>query len=91
MAIKVIFTAGIKNPIPDEFLNKVRGEAEKSGGLVSFSVSTENNIETAVSVWDSMESVLKWKNNPVHIEAKNKKSDYYDWVDIEFIEEKEEQ
>ena len=88
MSVKVIFKAGIKKPIPEDFLNKVRSEAEKSGGLISFTVSTDNNVETAISVWDSMDSVLKWKNNPVHMEAKDKKSEYYDWVDIEFLEEK---
>ena len=38
------------------------------------------DIEITISSWRSKEDVMDWAHNPEHVEAKQRSSEWYEWV-----------
>lgn len=85
----VIFRATIRdNPQTyGEMASKLRQLAFERYGCIDFHCTTEGNQEIALSYWRSMEDIMRWKNDPLHIEAqKIGASDWYQDYTVEVCE-----
>jgi len=80
--IKVFFIAKIKNLNEEykEMSNKLRSAAQRMPGFIDIESWDKDNVEVTVSTWRSKEDVDKWAKHPQHIEAKERSSEWYDWV-----------
>ena len=82
MAIKVFFIAKIKD-LNDEYKaysKQVRELAEAHPGFISIESEEIGDTEITVSTWRSKEDVAEWACDPVHMEAKKRAPEWYEWV-----------
>ena len=90
--IKVFFIAKIKN-LNDEYkqINKELYEiASTLPGFISLKSEEIDDIEITISSWKDQFSVDNWANNPIHIEAKKRATEWYHWVKGIHIEAEDE-
>jgi len=81
--IVVIFRATVKQ-LDDKYLQqagKLRQLALDHYGCLEFTALCEGDKEIALSYWPDEDSVLRWKNDPLHIAAQQqgKRSWYQDY------------
>ena len=56
-------------------------------GCTEFSSSTEGNQEIAISYWPDKESIIAWKNDPVHLQAQQQgKAKWYKSYRVQVVE-----
>ena len=82
MAIKVFFIAKMKD-LNEEYKlisAEVRELAEQHPGFISIESEEKDDIEITVSTWRSKEDVIDWANDPVHVAAKKRAGEWYEWV-----------
>ncbi len=72
-----------KTAIPEDFLERIRHEAEKIPGFLKLESRTTDGIETTVSYWTSMDAVNEWRRNALHASAKKDRGLYYKWYNVE--------
>jgi len=69
----VIFKAEIKE-LDEEYNSTAKNMRElaiNKYGCTEFISTTEENIEIAISYWETQEQIKKWKNDEEHIKAQN--------------------
>jgi heme-degrading monooxygenase HmoA len=85
----VIFTAKI-NELDGEYgqmAAALRELAMSKYHCIDFCSVTENDTEIALSYWESLEDIKKWKDDPRHLEAQLKgKQKYYQDYQVEIAE-----
>ena len=85
----VIFKAKI-NTLDDEYFDtakKMRTLAIEKYGCKDFISCSEENIEIAISYWDSKEQIREWKNDPEHQKAQILgKKNWYKSYQVEIVE-----
>ena len=85
----VIFRAEI-NKLNDayfEMASSLRELAKNKYGCVDFTSVTEGDKEIAISYWENLESIKKWKQDPEHIIAQNLgRSQFYKSVQVQIVE-----
>ncbi len=79
----VIFSATIK-ALDNEYFetaSQLRELAQQHYGCVEFNAYTEGEKEIAISLWQSQEDILAWRNDPLHVKAqqRGKESWYHDY------------
>ena len=79
---KVFFIAKIKD-LNEEY--KLKNEqlmdvAKQLPGFISISSEEIDDIEITVSCWKDKKSVEEWAKNPVHVEIKQRATEWYHWV-----------
>ena len=85
----VIFKAKTKKLDDDYFkmAKRMRELAIAEYGCIDFTAVTEGSDEIAISYWESMEQIKKWKENGEHLVAQElgKKKWYEDYT-VEIVE-----
>jgi len=85
----VIFKASTHN-LDKEYFNmakKMRDLAISEYGCKAFTAVTEGSEEIAISYWDSLEDIKKWKQNSEHLVAQELgKSKWYSEYSVEIVE-----
>ena len=85
----VIFKATTYN-LDKEYFNmakKMRDLAINKYGCKAFTAVTEGSEEIAISYWDCLEDIKKWKQNSEHLVAqKLGKSKWYSDYSVEIVE-----
>ena len=85
----VIFRAKTKE-LDDEYYmmaKRMRELAINKYGCVEFTAVTEGSDEIAISYWESMEQIKKWKQNSEHLVAqKLGKEKWYENYTVEIVE-----
>ncbi len=85
----VIFKAKTKKLDDDYFkmAKRMRELAINEYGCVEFTAVTEGSDEIAISYWESMEQIKKWKQNSEHLVAqKLGKEKWYETYSVEIVE-----
>lgn len=85
----VIFRAEINKLNNDyfEMASSLRELAKNKYGCVEFTSVTEGDREIAISYWENLESIKKWKQDPEHIVAQNLgRSQFYKSVQVQIVE-----
>jgi len=85
----VIFRAKIKRLDDDYFktAKRMRELAMSEYGCVEFTSVTEGFDEIAISYWESIEQIKRWKQNSEHLVAqKLGKEKWYDEYTVEIVE-----
>ena len=85
----VIFRAKTKKLDDDYFkmAKRMRELAINEYGCVEFTAVTEGSDEIAISYWESMEQIKKWKQNSEHLLAqKLGKEKWYETYSVEIVE-----
>ncbi|MEQ3498162.1 MULTISPECIES: antibiotic biosynthesis monooxygenase family protein [Tenacibaculum] len=69
----VIFTTTLSDDTEGyyEMAEKMDNLAKEQDGYLSVE-STRSNVGITVSYWESLDAIVKWKNNVEHTEARNK-------------------
>jgi heme-degrading monooxygenase HmoA len=82
MAVQVFFIAKIKNFNDEyrEYSSQLRTMANSHPGFVSIESDVIDDIEITVSTWVDADAVKDWAHNKLHREAKQKSSEWYEWV-----------
>jgi len=52
-------------------------EVSKNKGYIGHEVFSKNEKHIFISYWEDLESIQKWKNNKLHIEAKKMGNTWY--------------
>ena len=84
----VIFKAKTKKLDESYFnmANRMRELAIDEYGCVKFTAVTEGSNEIAISYWESMEQIKKWKQNSEHLVAqKLGKEKWYETYSVEIV------
>ena len=85
----VIFKAKTKKLDDDYFkmAKRMRELAIDEYGCIDFTAVTEGSDEIAISYWESMEQIKKWKQNSEHLVVqKLGKEKWYDEYTVEIVE-----
>ena len=85
----VIFKAKTKKLDDDYFkmAKRIRELAITEYGCIDFTGVTEGSNEIAISYWESMEQIKKWKENAEHLVAqKLGKEKWYETYNVEIVE-----
>jgi len=85
----VIFRAEINKLNNDyfEMASSLRELARNKYGCVEFTSVTEGDKEIAISYWENLESIKKWKQAPEHIVAQDLgRSQFYKSVQVQIVE-----
>ena len=85
----VIFRVKTKK-LDDAYFKMAKGMRElaiSEYGCVEFTAVTEGSDEIAISYWESMEQIKKWKQNSEHLVAqKLGKEKWYENYTVEIVE-----
>jgi quinol monooxygenase YgiN len=83
----VIFRAKIKQTNDEYFqlAQKLRELAFSQYNCIDFVSSCENNLEIAISHWQSLEDIKNWKNNPQHLKAQQQANKWYESYKTEIV------
>ncbi|MBE9549890.1 MAG: antibiotic biosynthesis monooxygenase [Proteobacteria bacterium] len=75
----VVFTAELIDPGGHYFAmaEKLRKLAFDDYGCLGFEAVCEGKVEIAVSRWDSLEDIQRWKQDPVHQSAQHLAHQWY--------------
>ena len=85
----VIFRAEIAEAGPDYAgtAARMRDLALGEYGCVEFTSCTEGRQEIAISYWETLEQISRWKQNALHLEAQQKgRSRWYRSYTVEVVE-----
>ena len=82
----VVFKAKI-NVLDDDYAQtaqELRDRALKHFGCVNFQAVTEGDTEIALSYWNSLDDIKRWKNDPHHLKAQRRgKAQWYKETAVE--------
>lgn len=87
----VIFRAQTKHHDPQygKIAMKLRDLAMHDYGCIDFVAVTEGQQEVAISYWEDIESIQRWKKNSLHLDAqKCGRQEWYKSYTIEVVEVK---
>lgn len=82
MAVKVFFIAKAKNLNDEyrEYSKQLRELGTNHPGFISIESEEFGDVEITISTWRSKADVADWARDPVHLEAKARAGEWYDWV-----------
>ncbi|MCF6224826.1 MAG: antibiotic biosynthesis monooxygenase [Xanthomonadales bacterium] len=88
----VVFTAELIEPDQHYFAmaEKLRKLAFDDYGCLGFEAVSEGTSEIAISRWDSLEDIRRWKQDPVHQSAQNLANKWYKNWKVSITEVKQE-
>lgn len=85
--VKVIFTATVKHPIPQNVLDTVHAAAKQNPGFLGMTSHKTGGQETTISYWTDRNAIHAWANTPAHMAAKDNRNQYYHSYDVTIIDD----
>ncbi len=89
MKYAVIFKAKVKQ-FDEEYSSmaaQLRDRALTQFNCREFVAVTEDNFEIAISYWDSLDDIKRWKQDELHLHAQRKgKRQWYSCYQVEVVE-----
>ena len=78
---RVVFIGKIKNLTPEyeKYNDDLYASAKTLDGFIGIDSEVVDNIEITISKWKTKSDVMSWAMDPLHVEAKKRVKEWYEW------------
>ena len=78
---RVVFIGKIKNLSSEyeKYNDELYASAKEREGFINVKTDVIEDIEVTISEWKTKDDVMSWAMDPLHMEAKKRVREWYEW------------